>query len=127
MKMEVMTKVEKAEKLVCENCNQVHDKCESIETLEGTMLCTKCYQNHQCSICGEYEPEPPSTPDGQVYCMVCFEDRFFTCDICFDVFEADEMHVNDCGNIYCASCWDEVCQDECDSLEVDEETEIHTT
>ena len=58
-----------------------------------------------CTGCGDRIDEDDAlwSPDGAAYCESCFDDRFFYCHTCVEVFEEDEAITVD-GHDYCYNC-----------------------
>ena len=63
-----------------------------------------------CYDCGEEinmnEDEYRETRDGDIICMDCYENDYFTCDDCGDIFHNDDATYTHNGRVVCQNCLD---------------------
>lgn len=83
-----------------------------------------------CNVCGERAPiEQIHDLDGEYICDDCFNENYFTCDICGAIERIDDEHWDDDREAsICDDCWDEYYIECCDCGEYhhrDNMTEIY--
>lgn len=87
----------------CENCgkNEAYE-----EDSEHRLICDACIEKHYitCSCCDKYCKDYLSTKSGGTVCRRCYNDQFFTCDECGEVFHDDEAK-GDGGFKVCEACY----------------------
>lgn len=86
---------------ICENCGSAVDTLVEVTVNGETMMvCEDCAEAMgfvQCSECGEWisEDESYTTYDGDVICESCYDDGFFTCPDCGEIYRTeDAVRVN---------------------------------
>lgn len=115
----------------CTNCRDTHPitdlyKIYGVHPHHWGLACQKCVDKftefHNCSECGRlvHDNYLYYTYDDNIVCGRCYEDHYFTCDRCDNVFHINERHTHD-SNWYCDNCITEVQEEEGEAEECDYE------
>lgn len=101
---------------VCENCHTIIGLNANQDYTEagGNYYCDgECAEEDGwswCCDCNEWVDscDTYTTHYGDTICQNCYEDNYFTCDNCGEIFHNDYAHWDDYGDcVYCDDCWSE--------------------
>lgn len=91
----------------CDRCDKLTFRDECSFTNDGDSYCDRCYNltHTECEGCSEYFHNSNLTSEMGDYCVPCFDERFFHCDVCTNTLARDDVYVDD-GQVLCESCHD---------------------
>lgn len=91
----------------CSECGDLFHE-DNYEIIDGRVFCAKCQSEFcsQCEDCNEWHitEDGFTTAYGDWICHDCFDDNYFFCDRCDEIYHVDQLHNCD-GENYCDSCY----------------------
>lgn len=130
-----LPKVERGMYGICEVCHRVMPR-GSLNTVNDAFhgeqyeVCDTCLEDEyngyeSCVDCGEwFDPDDDSdhrrSHNGDYICGDCYDDNWFTCENCEEVFRYEDRNESSSGDYYCDSCYSDCddCDDDEDSNEL---------
>jgi len=99
---------------ICPSCGD--------EWHEGYLLCGDCFRRggEKCSYCSDsvYEGDEYYSPDGEIVCESCFDERYFLCHKCGETYRNNEKCTEEGShNHYCRDCAERRGMVECEDCE----------
>lgn len=101
---------------VCHNCGRIiglntnSDYVEIDDEYYCNSDCAISYGYEWCENCESWQPaeEIFRTHNGRRICQNCYDEDYFTCDNCGDIYHNDDMFSDEWGDYcYCPNCWEE--------------------
>lgn len=94
----------------CANCSDEIEMDSHTYYYDGEWYCEDCASDleyQRCEHCGYVSDDNLVGLDDEVLCEDCYNDRYFTCDSCGDIFYQDEAYRNADGDYYCHDCYND--------------------
>ena len=99
----------------CPNCGKTTESVDSLFMDTYDIVCINCgKERHHCIECGDrlYEDDEIEIANGVYVCQCCYEDNYFKCAHCGDIFHNDSSNVINLRGIEYS-----ICDRCCDKLE----------
>lgn len=95
----------------CTNCGEMVHEYDMTTDDFGNHICPECIEFYEtCEDCGflinRRHNNFYTTSDNRIICEECYQNSYFTCDECGEIYSTDECYEDDC-NYYCEYCFHE--------------------
>lgn len=103
---------EKYNMVKCDNCGALVFLDDCVQVEDYYYCDSDCAEQDGCYYCEDCETwyrddDYYRTGEGRTICSSCYDNNYFTCEDCGDIFHNDYGYSDDWGDyMYCESCWE---------------------